>query len=641
MRRLRIGKRSSRVGVATASVLCMTAAVIAISKPASAGSSTVTFSASVTLPAQPSSNFAGAGGGGDGWGVALSSTKLYNVFHHLTTLNVECHLQSDASVCAGYPKTVTDGSGHNFATSIAPGMYLHQANGKLYVPVVRTSDYTGGIACIDTKSSSSNPFCGFTALTPTGDSPIDSTAGLSDPIQIGTNWYVFNEVSGSSPSGAEDKMLCFSLKTFKACSGQPYAYNYGAFALSAIGYSWPMGFAGTKLYTQLVGSTDKLGCFDTVTHKACTGSWPVTVDGASEAPFPKLNASGKPVGVCLHITNTPCYTPTGAPSSTPAALPAAIGPGYQYDGQAVVIGSRVYVTSNIDDAVDCFDFSTNQSCPNFPHTFSNLGLLYTVNRDPYRSSCIWVNSDNGSEQIQNFDAFSAGTCADSPYRVFAAAIVASPHLCIPAKYTSLSVVAPSYKNYTSGTVDFQNSNGVPIAGVSTHHLVKGKTSLTDLHLSTNNKLPQFLITLTGASASLKSITVKVVWTGKYSPKCVAGAAKVLGAGPPSPPIDVGGHVVSRSGHVTWKRPLHDGHSPITGYVVTGYDAAGHAVGSCKSIAPTLTCDIKSKSPFQLSTIYTFKVVAVNAVGRSSPGVGYSVPAAATSPIVTTKVQVTG
>ena len=32
-------------------------------------------------------------------------------------------------------------------------------------------------------------------------------------------------------------------------------------------------------------------------------------------------------------------------------------------------------------------------------------------------------------------------------------------------------------------MDFQNSNGVPIAGVSTHHLVKGKTSLADLHCS--------------------------------------------------------------------------------------------------------------------------------------------------------------
>ena len=625
MRGFRTGKTVSRIGVAAASAACMATLLIASSGPASAGSSTVTYSASVTLPAQPSSNFAGSGGGGDGWGVALSSTKLYNVFHHLSSLTVECHVQADASVCPGYPKTITDGPSNHFSTSIAPGMYLNQANGKLYVPVVRTPDFTGGIACIDTTSSNANPFCGFTALTPTGDSPNGN--GLSDPVQIGTNWYVFNEVPGA-PTGAQDKMLCFSLKTFAACKGQPYAYNYGAFQLSPFSYSYPMGFAGTNLYTQLHGSTDKLGCFDTKKHAACAGAWPVTVASSGEAPFPKLSANGKPIGICAHISATPCFTPTGATSPTPAAMPAAIGGGANYDGQPIVLGARVYVPNASANAVDCFNFATNQSCPNFPHAFSNLSLLYSVNRDPYRSSCLWVNADNGSAQIQNFDAFSAGACADAPYRVFAAAIVASPHQCLPAKYTSLSVVSPSSTAYTKGTVDFQNSNGVPIAGIATHHLVKGKTSLADLHLSTNNKLPQFLITLTGTAPGLKSITVKVEWSGKYSPACVSAKNKVLGAGPPGPPVNVGGHVKPASGHVTWNRPKSDGHSPITGYVVTGYDASGNKVGSCKTAAPTMQCDI-SHSHFKLATIYTFKVVAVNTVGRSSPGVGYSVPAAAT------------
>ncbi len=637
MRGFRIGTSSSRIGLAAASAVIVIAIVVGITGPAAAGGATVTFSASVTLPAQPSSNFAGASGGGDGWAVALSSTRLYNVFHHSSALTVNCHNQSDASVCSGYPKTVTDASSHSFYTSIAPGMYLNQGNGKLYVPVVRSSDNTGGVACIDTKSSSANPFCGFTALTPANGSVYN---GLSDPIQIGTNWYVFNEVSGV-PTGAGDKMLCFSLKKFKPCPGQPYAYNIGGFTLSSFGYSIPMGFAGTNLYTQLVGSGYKLGCFDTLKHKACAGSWPVTVSGYGGAPFPKLNASGSAVGVCAHFASTPCFTPKGAVSPTPAGMAAAIPGGYQYSGQPVVLGARVYVSDNSANAVDCFDFKTNQSCPNFPHAFSNLGLLYTVNKDPFRASCLWVNADNGADQIQNFDAFSAGTCAGAPYRVFTSQIVATPHACLPAKYTTLSITSPSAKKYTSATVDFQNSNGVPIAGITTHHLVNGKTSLADLHLSAANKLPQFVITMTGPPVGLKSITVKVEWAGKYNQACVKGATKVLGAGPPGPPIHVGGHVKSVNGHVTWKKPLSDGHSPITGYRVTGYDTNGNAVGSCTSVAPTLTCDIKAKSPFKLTTIYTFKVVAVNAVGHSGPGVGYSVPAATTSPIVGTKAQVTG
>jgi len=595
------------------------------------------------LPAQPSSNFAGSGGGGDGWGVALSSTNVYNVFHHAQQLNVECHVQADASVCPGYFKTITDGAGNNFATSIAPGMYLNQKNGHLYVPVVRTPDLTAGIACVDTTSSSSNPFCGFIALTPAGDSPIDSTPGLSDPVTIGTKWWIFNEVSGANPTGAKDKMLCFDLKTFKPCAGQPYAFNYGNFPINSIGYSFPMGVAGTNLYAQLNGSpTTALACFDTVTKAACAGSWPVTVAARGEAPFPKLNGAGTPVGICLHITGTPCYTPTGAVSPTPAALPTAIAAdsGYQYDGQSVVLGARVYVTSNSTNSVDCFDWSTNQACPNFPHAFSNLNLLYSVNPDPFRSTCLWVNADNGADQIQNFDAFSGGSCADAPYRVFAAQIVAPPQACLPSKYTSLSIVAPAYTTYGSASADFENANGVPIPGVSTHHLVKGTTGLSDLNLSTVNKLPQFLITMNNPPAGLTSITVKVEWSGKYDPACVAGASKVVGAGPPSPPRHVGGKVKAKHGRVTWKTPLSDGHSPITGYEVTGYDAAGHKVGTCKSVAPTLRCMLTSKARFKQTKIYKFRVVAVNAIGRSKPGVGYSVPVAAPS-VLGKRVKVTG
>lgn len=600
----------------------------------------MTYSASVTLPAQPSSNFAGAGGGGDGWAVALSSTKVFNVFHHAGATSVECHLQSDATVCPGYPKTVTDGSGNNFATSIAPGLYLSQANGKLYVPVVRTSDKTGGVACIDTTSSDSNPFCGFTDLTGAAGS---NTAGLSAPIQIGSNWYVFNEVTGV-PAGAGDKLLCFSLKKFAACAGQPYAFDTGGLTLSldGYGYSIPMGFAGKNIYPQLHGASNKLGCFNTVTKATCAGSWPVDVATYGEAPFPQLSANGATVGVCMHISGTPCFTPAGASSTTPADMPTAMAPGtYNFDGQAVVIGARVYVPQDSSQVVECFNYATNASCQNFPKTFSNLGLLYTVNRDPYRSSCLWVNADNGADQIQNFDAFSGGACADAPYRVFASSIVASPHQCLPAKYTSLSVTSPAYTTYTSGTVDFENSNGVPIAGIKTHKLVKGKTSLTDLNLSADEKLPQFVISLTGAPAGLKSITVQVEWSGKYNSQCVSAKSHVVGAGPPGPPVHVGGHVHSMTGHVTWKPPASDGHSPITGYVVTGYDAKGNKVGGCTSVASTLKCDIKAKSRFKLTSIYTFKVIAVNAVGRSGPGIGYSVPAAGTSPIVGTKVSVTG
>ena len=105
--------------------------------------------------------------------------------------------------------------------------------------------------------------------------------------------------------------------------------------------------------------------------------------------------------------------------------------------------------------------------PGFPKAFSNLGLLYTVNPDPQRPSCIWVNSDDGTQQIQNFDAYTGGPCGEGPVRVLAAGIVAPSEQCIPANYTSLQVTVPARSSYTSGSVQFEDFDGNPIPSIPT------------------------------------------------------------------------------------------------------------------------------------------------------------------------------
>ena len=86
----------------------------------------------------------------------------------------------------------------------------------------------------------------------------------------------------------------------------------------------------------------------------------------------------------------------------------------------MTIGARVYVPDGNTDHVDCYDYVASASCANFPKQLLNLGLLYTVNPDPQRPTCIWVNSDDGSAQIQNFDAYTGGACGQGPIRVLAA-----------------------------------------------------------------------------------------------------------------------------------------------------------------------------------------------------------------------------
>ena len=80
--------------------------------------------------------------------------------------------------------------------------------------------------------------------------------------------------------------------------------------------------------------------------------------------------------------------------------------------------------------------------------------LYSINRDWQRPTCIWINGDRGSAQIQNFDAYTAGGCGQGPIRVLASSVVVPTAVCMPTQYTSLQVIAPARTTYTSGSVAF-------------------------------------------------------------------------------------------------------------------------------------------------------------------------------------------
>ncbi len=491
----------------------------------------VTYSATLNIPAPPPSNFSGSAGG-DGWAVALTPTSVYNVFHHAATLQVNCHLQSNASDCWSGPKTIVDGSGNNFSTSIGPGLYINQTTGKLYIYAVRTSDHTAGVVCVDTTLPASDTgaqlFCGFTQLGGVGDSTGGNANGLSAPVQVGSNWYSFNEVQGVG-TGSQNKLLCFSLVSFAACGGQPFAVNDGGLSLSPIGYSYPIGAAGNDVIIQAVGSTDVLACFDTATNGSCSGSWPVTVAGANGSPFPMISSTGTVTGTCLPISGDPCYSLSGASVATPPGMTTAITANIQYNGPAVTIGARVYVANANTDQVDCYDYSAQAQCANFPKSFLNLGLLYTVNTDPQRPTCIWVNSDDGADQIQNFDAYTGGACGTGPTRVLAASLVAPFNECLPSNYTGLQVLVPTPSQYSSGSVQFLDFDGNPIPGIPSQNLdATGSINLTPFNLATASPLPQFLITLNGAN-NPPEVDVKLTWVGQYSPNCLTGNQTVSGS----------------------------------------------------------------------------------------------------------------
>jgi hypothetical protein len=210
-------------------------------------------------------------------------------------------------------------------------------------------------------------------------------------------------------------------------------------------------------------------------------------------------------------------------------MSAAIGSvNINYGGGSVTIGPRIYVPNPSSNTVGCYDANLGSSCANFPKSFTNLSLLYTVNADPQRPSCIWVNADNGSAQIQNFDAFTGGACGQGAIRVLSSSVVVPNQECVPASWKSLQVLQPARNTYSSGAIDFQDGSGNAIPGFAAHNLDgTGTTDLTDLSLSTKSALPQFLITLNNAGTP-SSVQVKLTWTGKYSNNCGKEGISVTG-----------------------------------------------------------------------------------------------------------------
>ncbi|HST84370.1 MAG TPA: cutinase family protein [Kineosporiaceae bacterium] len=508
-------------------------------RAADAGSAT--YSASQTIPVPPASTYGGSGGG-DGWALAVGPTSVFNVFHHSASLTVACHLQSDASNCWD-PRTVTDATGGSFATSGHPGLWFDATTNRLYVYATRGSDGTAGVVCVDTviAGTAVSPFCGFTALTAVGDAPLDGgISNVSEPVATGSKWYAFNYVQGEAAGASKNALMCFDLKTFAACAGQPFAVPLGAgqFSNSSYPEAQASAIGGRVVVAATTGGNGKIGCFDPGTGSGCTGSWPVAANGYPSsygAPFPMLDAAGTTKGLCLPTGADPCFDLSGVSVPTPAGLAAAIPATEGWNGGAVTVGPRVYVPNGNTDQVHCYSWASDAGCPSFPKSFSGLGFLYTVNPDPARPTCLWVNADYGSQQIQNFDAYTGGACGAGPIRVLASSFVVASVACQPATYTSLQVMEPPRTGYSTGTVAFQDGDAHPIAGAADGTLdATGTVALADRNLSTGLGLPQFLITLNNPAQAVGEVKVNLVWTGVNDPSCVKPGT-VVTPGPGGPP----------------------------------------------------------------------------------------------------------
>jgi hypothetical protein len=511
------------------------------------------YSATRSVAVPPASNFKTGGGGGDGWAVALSNTAVYNVYHHDSVLTVACHAQKNGEECFS-PETIRDGEGHNFATSGHPGLYLDEVTGKLYVYATRTSDQTAGVVCIDTNKATEepNPFCGFTALTPVGEGQMETgISETSTPMLIGTHWYAFNMAGGKNVSGVENEMLCFDVGTDAACAGQPFSVPIGEGEVNYWYPGPPAAVVGSKAIVLLhVSGKARLVCFDDATSAPCAGAWPLTAEGLPPfegeeeediwigSPFPLLDKAGSVIGFCLPTGADECYDGEAKPVETPSGMTAAITANDEWNGPGVTIGPRVYVPNGQvgSGVVQCYDFASHSTCANFPRSFENLGYLYTVNRDPQRPTCLWVNADNGTSQIQDFDAYTGEACGTGPVRGLGSQFVAPGEQCTPISYISLKVLQPERSAYTSGAITFTDGDGEPLPGLEEVALdTSGSLNLENMNLNSPTGLPQFLFRFNGLGEEVSSIEVQLTWRATYAESCAGEGRNVSRLGEPAPP----------------------------------------------------------------------------------------------------------
>ena len=474
---------------------------------------------------------------------------------------MECHNQSDGSTCwPDDPTYITDGSGNDFATSGQPGLYLDQAQGKLFVYATRSNDDTAGVVCIDVSNPTADPtFCGFTALSATGDGYVGGNGAISDPMLAGTKLYAFNYYPGAGVTGTRNQLLCFDLTTDAACAGQPFSVSLGLASATTMNVSnFPSPATAAidgKLFIPVRDSDDNslLACWDPSTGTDCAGSWPISLSstnydvGSNGAPFPLLDGTGNEIGLCLPDgQDATCFDFTGASAATPAnscerdrrqRRLERTGPGGRSARlhaerqpqrrnrrrRLLRLQHQRHVRGLPEDGLREHRLSVHrQRGPAAPDV--HLGQLRTT----------------AADQIQDFDAFTGGACGQGATRVLASQFIVPQQACFPTSYDSLQVISPDASTFdTSGSpngssITFEDADGNPISGVPTQYLGStGTVNLTGLNLNGPLGLPQFLISLANPTTPITSVTVKLTWEDTYNAACTS--TSVTATAPATPP----------------------------------------------------------------------------------------------------------
>lgn len=457
------------------------------------------YSSSTVAPI-PSSSFSGSTGG-DGWDVFFSDDFVFNIFHHSDNIVLDCHLRSTGDRCDGYTATFA-----GYGASMRSGGWVDTITGKLYAFTQQSWTGQPGVLCIDITGA---PFsCGFTALSDETD--VNSWQNLTEADSIGRR--LFGVETAGSPS-----LVCYDAALDAACPNTPVdLVGAGAYEYTHLVK------VGSKL---MVKTSNEMYCFNPSDVTPCSGAWPVDISLYSSTPIaPHTDALGAVDGVC---NENECFDFAGA--RTDWVTPYALGHSdwAMHATSGALTQGRYFFVGDDPLGVECFDYTTNTSCANFPlHYDGSVRLMYTIRTDPNNPSCMWINSDGG--QIRVFDAFSGlAECTANPVITLQPSSFAPRFTCTTNdsidEWKTLRLASFGGTG-TPSTVALtvRNAVGDVVSGWGNRAVTIGQTlDMTGLDVTQSGSRPTFSFAFGGVTGgTITSATIDLTYSGKGPELCV-------------------------------------------------------------------------------------------------------------------------